>query len=196
MGQQHLTDPQDWLEKHGDYLFRCAVLRVRDQTLAEEMVQETLVAALQARDRFAGQSSERSWFVGILKHKIGDRFRKASREGARSDVKLGEREFHELFDEAGHWKIQSTGPKEWTDPSHKRDRQEFWEVMKRCLEQLPPRMASAFVMREVDEVPSEEVCMMLNITKSNLGVMLHRARSHLRQCLEVEYMGLAGQEKC
>ncbi len=157
--------------------------------VAEEVVQETFLAALRARERFAGQSSERTWLVGILKHKINDYFRKITREKPAPEGDLAERELSELFDETGRWKTPSTGPKEWMDPSSALDRQQFWEVMKRCLGELPPRMASAFSLHEIDDMPSEEICTVLNVTKSNLWVMLHRARTHLRQCLEVNYMG-------
>ena len=185
-----LSDPQDWVEQHGDYLFRIALLRVRDDVVAEDVVQETLLAALQARERFEGQSSERTWLVGILKHKIIDHFRKASREQARPEGNDIEREVNELFDGKGYWKDKSAGPKEWVDPSHAVDRQQFWEAMKHCLAELPPRMARAFSLREIDDMPSEEICTILNITRSNLWVMLHRARTHLRKCLEVRYMGV------
>jgi len=185
-----LSDPQTWVDQHGNYLFRCAQLRVRDPKLAEDIVQETFLAALQARERFAGQSSERSWLVGILKHKVIDHFRKATREQPDQNADLMADEFEELFDESGHWKIETTGPKEWSDPSGALDRKEFWEVLTRCLSELPPRMATAFSLREIDELATEEICAALNITAANLWVMLHRARTHLRRCLEVNYMGL------
>ena len=189
MAQAALSDPQDWVEKHGDYLFRSALLRVRDPTVAEEMVQETLLAALQARERFAGQSSERTWLVGIMKHKITDHFRRTAREQAGAEGDIGDQENSELFNETGHWRDQSAGPKDWGDPSYALDRQQFWEAMKHCLGELPHRTATVFTLREIDEVPSEEICNLLKITKSNLWVMLHRARTHLRRCLEVHYVG-------
>lgn len=186
---EQLSDPQDWLEQYGDYLFRCAVLRVREQTVAEELVQETFLAALQAKERFAGKSTERSWLVGILKHKIVDHFRKSSREQTGLERDVSEEGLPQLFDDIGHWKDDSSGPKEWINPAAAVDRKEFWEAMKYCLSQLPSRTATVFAMREIDEMSSEEVCMTLNITKANLWVMLHRARSQLRHCMEINYMG-------
>ena len=190
LSTEQLSDPQDWLEKYGDYLFRCAVLRVREQTVAEELVQETFLAALQAKERFAGKSTERSWLVGILKHKIVDYFRKSSREQTGVEADVAEEGASQLFDEGGHWKDESSGPKEWGNPGAAVDKKEFWEAMKHCLSQLPSRTATVFAMREIDEMSSEEVCSTLNITKANLWVMLHRARSQLRLCLEVRYMGM------
>ena len=190
MGAGNLSDPQTWLEQHGDYLYRCAMLRVRDVTVAEEMVQETFLAALQAKDRFAGQSSERSWLVGIMKHKIVDHFRKSVREQPVSDDELMNDEFTGLFDEGGHWKIETTGPKEWMDPGSALDKAQFWQVLRRCLDELPPRTSRVFALREIDDVSSEEICAAMKLTKSNLWVMLHRARTHLRSCLERNYQGL------
>ncbi len=194
MEPRQLSDPQTWADQHGDYLYRCALLRVRDPALAEEVVQETFLAALQARDRFAGQSSERSWLVGILKHKVIDHFRKGHREAPRADPQdLGhEVDTEGLFDEAGHWKLDRTEPMEWpNNPTAVLERKEFWEVLKRCMASLPPRMATAFLLREVHDLSSDEVCDTLNITASNLWVLLHRARKHLRQCLEGHLFGRA-----
>jgi RNA polymerase sigma-70 factor, ECF subfamily len=187
--QGHLSDPQDWVEKHGDYLFRSALLRVRDGVVAEEVVQETFLAALQAKDRFAGQSSERTWLVGILKHKMTDYFRRVSREQTGVEQDVGQDDPAERFTEDGHWVMDGSGPKTWADPSSALDRRQFWQAMKRCLGELPPRTASVFALREIDDVPSEEICETMKISKSNLWVMLHRARMHLRRCLEASYMG-------
>src|SRR5215472_19276111 len=72
----------DWLAAHGDYLFNLAVGQVRDPLVAEDLVQDTFLAALKARDRFAGRSSDRTWLVGILRHKIFDHLRRVCRERA------------------------------------------------------------------------------------------------------------------
>jgi len=195
MGDRQLSDPKDWADKHGDYLYRCAMLRVRDAGLAEEVVQETFLAALQAGERFAGGSSERSWMVGILKHKIIDHFRKQSREGSSEDLERVVVDLDEhLFDAEGYWKSHAVGPKNWpNDPSAALEQKQFWEVLKRCLSELPPKMAQVFSLREVDELSSDEVCATLDITSSNLWVLLHRARKHLRGCLEKHHFTGARQ---
>src|SRR5687767_14568300 len=79
-------DPERWVDEHGDYLFKFALARLRDAAKAEDMVQETFLAALKGAERFAGRSAERSWLAGILKHKILDHFRKASRESSFTDL--------------------------------------------------------------------------------------------------------------
>src|SRR5688572_2814348 len=73
-------DPTKWVDEHGDYLFRYAIVRLRDETLAEDIVQETLLAAIQSLASYSGKSAERTWLTGILKHKIIDYYRKNSRQ--------------------------------------------------------------------------------------------------------------------
>lgn len=192
MDSRTLSDPHTWADQHGDYLFRCALLRVRDRGLAEEIVQETFLAALQARGRFAGQSSERSWLVGIMKHKIVDQFRKSCREQPADDPdRIGEEmDADGTFDEGGHWKLDQTAPLDWPDnPAGILERKQFWDILKRCLGELPPKMAQVFSLREVDELSTEEICEAMQISSANLWVLLHRARKHLRQCLETNQFG-------
>ena len=80
-------NPECWLDKHGDCLFRYALVRVRKREVAEDLVQETLLAAMRGREKFGGRSSERSWLCGILKHKVSDHFRKlVQHEGNAEEV--------------------------------------------------------------------------------------------------------------
>lgn len=193
MPPEALSDPQSWPDLYGDYLYRFALLRTREASVAEEMVQEAFLAALKAQGSFAGQSTERSWLVGIMKYKIVDHFRKVGRELPTEDMdRLGAEEDNDgTFDRDGHWKLDQTAPLDWPDnPGGVLEKKQFWDVLNRCLGELPPRMAQVFSLREVDEVLTEEICAMLKITPSNLWVLLHRARKHLRQCLEVHHFGL------
>ncbi len=190
MQARSLSDPATWVDQHGDGLFRFALARVRDERLAEELVQETFVAALQARARFTGRSSERSWLVGILKHKLVDQFRKTCRETPTEDVEQMADDLSDeaVFDRDGHWRVDRQAPKDWpADPSRELEQKQFWEVLTRCLGELPPKMAQVFSLRDVDELSAEEVCATLQISQANLWVLLHRARKHLRRCLETKH---------
>jgi len=187
------SDPETWVDQHGDLLYKYALMRLRDPAIVEDLVQETFLAALQARHNFAGQSSEKTWLVGILKHKIIDHFRRINRERPVNDVESLPDESEELFEVtglwAGHWKAEM-GPTEWaTDPGRVVEQMEFWKVFEGCLSELPARTASAFTLREMDGLTSEEICKVLNISATNLWVMLHRARAQLRRCLEVNWFG-------
>jgi RNA polymerase sigma-70 factor (ECF subfamily) len=184
------ADPERWVEEHGDCLYRFALLRVREPAVAEDLVQETFLAAIKGRDRFAGQSSERSWLVGILKHKIIDHIRKSVRERPVEFIDELPKQLEEQFEEHGYWRHDGgCGPKEWNtdDPTVLFQQKEFWQQMDDCLSRLPRRTADAFILREIDGSTGEEVCQVLGITPTNFWVLLHRARMQLRQCLETNW---------
>jgi len=191
MQDNRSCDPERWVDQHADSLYRYALLRLRDHRLAEDIVQETFLAALQSRDKFAGHSSERTWLVGILKHKMIDYFRKASRETPFEQIELLSSEQEEFFNKTGKWKghwKEELGPIEWgADPGTVLKQREFWEIFDRCLSALPPRLAQVFTLREMEGLSTEEICQMLNISAANLWVMLHRARAQLRSSLESNY---------
>ena len=180
-----LSDPETWVDQYGDYLYRFALSRVRDSSVAEDLVQETLVAGLQAQNSFKGRSSERTWFTSILKNKIVDHFRKINRDQVVDEIESSNEFMDGLFDETGHWKA---GPAKWTvNPNELLDRKEFWKVLSRCLSELSTLMARAFMLREMDGLNTEEICKVLNISATNCWVLLHRARMSLRQCLEINW---------
>jgi RNA polymerase sigma-70 factor (ECF subfamily) len=181
------VDPAGWVDRHGDYLFRYALARLRRREAAEDLVQETFLAALGARERFAGGSSERSWLVGILKRKILDHFRRKAREQPVSDFAAPDCWAEALFDKRGNWKRK---PGAWdSGPGATCERAEFWEAFARCLGKLPGRLADAFTLREVEGVASREVCKALDISATNLWVMLYRARLRLWRCLDSNWFG-------
>ncbi|MGH9902922.1 MAG: sigma-70 family RNA polymerase sigma factor, partial [Pyrinomonadaceae bacterium] len=172
---------------------------LRDPSLAEDAVQEALLAALQARRAYAGRSAERTWLVGILKHKIIDHFRRAARQTQFGDSDEEAFGHDELFRKDGPWKGHfdpARAPVEWrATPAGLLEQGEFWEVFTRCASPLPARIASAFTLREVEGLSSEEICEVLGISANNLWVMLHRARTHLRRCLELNWFGPKGGKR-
>src|SRR5271156_4767377 len=126
-----LSDPERWVEEHGDYLFKFALLRLRDVAKAEDAVQETFLAALKGGKNFAGRSAEKSWLVGILKNKIFDYFRKAGREMSFTDLEFYSDEEGDRFTgegvHQGSW-IHELGPQEWPNPGESLDNEKFWKV--------------------------------------------------------------------
>jgi RNA polymerase sigma-70 factor, ECF subfamily len=172
------------LDHHRRYLLRVAELQLRDRDLAEDVVQETLVAALGAKDGFSGRSSVKTWLTGILKHKVVDAIRQKQRQPvivASFDEETDLEDFDPLFKDNGGWQAP---PADWGDPENALSRREFMDVMEVCLEKLPPNTARVFIMREVMELETDEICKELTITANNLWVILYRARMALRQCLE------------
>jgi RNA polymerase sigma-70 factor, ECF subfamily len=192
-----LSDPERWVEEHGDYLFKFALARLRDAAKAEDLVQETFLAALKGGQSFAGRSAEKSWLAGILKHKILDHYRKAGRETSFTDLQFYSDEESDCFVPDGLFKGawihdagRELGPMEWSsDPGASLDSEAFWKTFRDCSNKLPKNVSTVFTLREVDGVESKEICQLLNISESNLWVMLHRARMALRRCLETNWFG-------
>lgn len=180
--------PEKWVERHGDVLYRFALARLREPELAENAVQEAFLAAIAARDRYTGSASERTWLVGILKRKVYDHYRRTAREAplpGDGDGEPGHDPSPDLFDSKGHW---LEGPARWRhDPHDAVERAALARVLEACVEDLPKRVAHAFSLRELDGLDTDEACEILGVTQSNLWVMLHRARSRLRRCLEVRW---------
>jgi len=177
------VDPERWLDEHGDVLFRFAIVRLRNREHAEEAVQECLLAALRAIDSFGGRSTERTWLVGILKRKVFDQMRQRSRERSESDTVAQKRS--EQFDERGLWRLE---PKRWSqDPSDAMHQADFGRVVHECLGKLPPGLADAIVLRELHQLPADEVCETLAVSAQALWQRLHRARLALRRCLELNW---------
>lgn len=170
-------------------LVRFAVLQLRDQSLAEDVVQEALMAAMQAVGQFEGRSSLKTWVFSILKRKIIDALRTGRREVSASQLTTGnddERDFDELFNERGFWATEHK-PHRWTEPEDSLEQQQFWGIFELCLEHLPTRTAQVFSMRELLGLETDEICKELAITTSNCWVILHRARMGLRLCLEEQW---------
>ncbi len=174
------------LEQLRPYLLRYALLQLRDRDNAEDVVQETILAALEGRARFEGKSTAKTWLTGILKHKIIDLIRRKSREqsltvdddGSEADA------IDALFQGDGHWQQQ---PVDWGSPARALEDKRFREAFEICAKAMPERNARVFMMREVLEMSTEEICKELGITPTNLWVILHRARLALRECIEIKW---------
>jgi RNA polymerase sigma-70 factor, ECF subfamily len=187
-----LSKPEQWVDAYGDYLFRYAMVHLRDATKAEDAVQETFLAALKGGKSFAGRSAEKSWLIGILKNKIADYYRKASRETSFTDMEFYSDEESGRFVPDGLFRdswIDELGPREWSSPGASLDSEVFWRAYRDCSSKLPKNVAAVFNLREVDGFDGKEICAMLNVSESNLWVMLHRARMALRRCMEVNWFG-------
>ncbi len=178
-------NPDLWLERHGDILYRFALARVKSSELAEDLVQDTLVSAIRSIDGFKGKSTVRTWLVQILKNKIIDHARKMSR---RKTTSLDEEYSDALegnFTSFGIWnRILS----DWAgNPDEALSQKEFFEALEGCLSGLNDRARTAFTMKVIDGMDSEDICNTLDISTSNLWVVLHRARMSLRDCLEANW---------
>jgi RNA polymerase sigma-70 factor, ECF subfamily len=178
-----MGDPVRWLGEHGDYLFRYARRRLYSNELAEDAVQECLLAALKSREGYAGASSERTWLTGILKHKIVDLIRRQAREvtAPSGTGESDESDWEALFDRSGHW-LETF--RDWGDPASELEKSRIREALDECFRRLKPAQAQIFSLRELSGLSNEEICKELDISQTNAWVMLHRARLSLRECLD------------
>jgi RNA polymerase sigma-70 factor (ECF subfamily) len=185
------VDPADWVDEHGDYLFRYAVLRLRDDGVAEDCVQETFLSAIKALESYGGKATERTWLTGILKHKIVDHFRRSVRERPITEDETDLSGFENFFNKQGRWKDHwhnDFEPADWRlTPEAAIQQSEFMLVFQRCLSKLPERVAGVFALRELDGLESSEICETLELSSSNYWVMMHRARMGLRRCMELNW---------
>ncbi len=111
-----------------------------------------------------------------------------------TDVESLADEFAEKF-VGGGW-IHLTGPQEWRPEADEvAHREEFWMTLRRCLGRVPERVAQVFLLREVDGISIKEVSALARVSENNLGVMLHRARMALRECLEIHWFGRSLPDK-
>ena len=183
-----IDTPEKWVDAYGNKLYRFALARVRDPGTAEDLVQETFLAALRDKKSFKGNSSLLSWMIGILKHKIVDHLRNSQKELSVETIDPYSESTDDLFDEKGRWK---EGPEKWdSNPAKLFEQQEFFKIFYKCLHNLSRRLSLAFTLREVDGLESEEICKVLSISTTNLGVLIYRARVRLRACLEKTGHGL------
>ena len=185
MSELNPVNKEEWLPEHGDYLFRYAFVRLHNQSAAEDAVQETLLAGIRSLDRYDGKTPVRYWLRGILRHKVVDYIRKASREVAVDDP-----EDEEILD---RFKFKAFGiaeqhPAPWKfDPQHAYEQKEFWSVFYDCMSKLNDRTGLAFTLRELEGLSTKEICKELSLSPNNLWVVLHRARTQLKECLESKW---------
>jgi RNA polymerase sigma-70 factor (ECF subfamily) len=178
-----LSDPADWVDRYGDGLLRFAGARVASRELAEDLVQETFLAAFRHRSQFDGKSAFGTWLVAILRRKIVDHHRKSGRSPDLAAESLAAVE--DSFSAKGKWTAAST---KWrTCPKDLAENAEFWTVFQSCMAGLPMYLAQAFQMRELSMVSVDDASRLTGITPKNLAVRLHRARLLLRQCLDKKW---------
>ena len=175
-----------FLEDVRSQMIRFATLQLGDSHQAEDAVQDALIGALKNATSFGGRAALKTWIFAILKNKIADILR-----GKQRTVNIGsllreedeDEDFSALFDRRGHWNMDER-PVAWGNPEASLRETHFWRVFEMCLENMPPKQARAFMMREFIELEADEICTTLELTTGNLHVLLHRARLRLRECIE------------
>ncbi|WP_418508401.1 sigma-70 family RNA polymerase sigma factor [Corallibacter sp.] len=179
MPKQELN-PNTWIDRYSDYLFNYTISRVNDREMAKDLVQDTFFAALKSMKNFKGDASERTWLIAILKRKIIDYYRKINSKKGQAEVRIS----YNSDENEGDWLEERV-----SDPFDKTaedtlENDELGDAIFNCLDKLPEKQATVFRMKTIEGLETETICNELNITASNLWVIVHRARSAMADCME------------
>ncbi|MDY7395695.1 sigma-70 family RNA polymerase sigma factor [Aureibaculum sp. 2210JD6-5] len=178
---KHSLDPNNWVSAYSDYMYNYTITRVDNHEQAKDLVQETFFSGLKAAKNFKGEASERTWLISILKRKIIDYYRKINSRKGKAEVKVN---FYEEGDKKGSW-LEERVPQQWDNGAEKQiENAELKNVLNKCINNLPDKYRTVFLLKNVEHFQTEEICNELGITPSNLWVIIHRARHQLRKCLE------------
>ncbi|AOW20957.1 sigma-70 family RNA polymerase sigma factor [Urechidicola croceus] len=179
--QVHTLSPEKWVQSYSDYLFNYTISRVSNDEIARDLVQETFFSGLKSMKNFQGKASERTWLISILKRKIIDHYRKINSTKGKAEVRMN---FYSDGDNAGEW-IEERVPNSWTNDTDKDiENDELKDTLEMCIDKLPEKYGMVFRMKTIQGFETEEICKELDITASNLWVIIHRARTQLRRCME------------
>ena len=171
-------DPEALADAAGEHarpLFKAARALGFDEAGAEDLVQDVFATFLERLDSFEGRSQLRTWLFGILYRKALERHR-ASIMADRMDPI--DEVFESRFDARGKW-VRPPADLERLLLS-----KELGEVIRGCMDGLPAKQRAAFVLREVEDFDTAEICKILDVSVTNFGVLIFRARAKLRECLE------------
>lgn len=172
-----------WVEMYSDSMYSWAFHKTSSKETAEDLVQETFLAAVKAFDKFEGRSNPKTWLFGILNNKIIDHYRNNFRKPTVSDTSILEK----IFDKNEDWK-PGERPQYWGDETdHLLDDADFQRTLTGCMEKLPEGWFSTIQLKYLEEKTGELICQELQITPTNFWQILHRAKLQLRKCLELNW---------
>ena len=177
--------PEKWVERYADYLYNYTLARISDRELAQDLVQDTFLAALGSVGNYKGDATERTWLIAILKRKIIDHYRKANSKKGKAEVRMG---YRNNEDNEGDWLEERIADRRVKNKEEDMENQELGEAIYGCIDNLPKRQALVFKMKTLQGYDTEAICNELGITASNLWVMIHRARTTLMECLKINWM--------
>ena len=174
----------EWVKIYTKELYAFTQTRIADVQSAEDIVQNTFLAALESYPRFERKSNPRTWLFAILKNKIADFLRQKYKD---AEMKVSIDPLDICFDEDGSWR-ECHRPNKWHIDEELLDDAAFLEVLKNCFSHLPSKWSSAVQLKYVYEHSSKEICNELQITLANFWQMIHRAKVMLRFCLESNWL--------
>lgn len=177
--------PQQWVSKYADYLYAYSIARINDAEMAQDLVQETFLAALEKLDKFEGRSSEKTWLTSILKYKIIDIYRSRNVGSALANTRDSYKGFADFFQqEDGHWNVPDRPQEFGMEDANIIENKEFHNILGKCMQKLPSLWKSLFIMKFLDDECTDIICNELSITPANYWVIVHRTKVNLRACLQ------------
>jgi len=179
--------PNNWVEVYADYLFNYAVVRVSDEEIAKDLIQETFIAGLNSAKNFKGQATERTWLISILKRKIIDHYRKINSKKGKAEVRI---QYSNSSDSEGDWLEEQVADPSSITENDSLENKELGLAIQSCIDQLPVNQRHVFTMKTIRGLSTEDICKEMNINPSNLWVMIHRARTALMGCLNQNWFTL------
>jgi RNA polymerase sigma-70 factor (ECF subfamily) len=178
---KHKLDPNKWIDRYSDYLYNFTITRVNDREIAKDLVQDTFFASLKSMKNFKGEASERTWLISILKRKIIDHYRKINSKKGKAEIRM---DFKTEDDSEGNWLEERVADPQYKTAEDTLVNEELGEAIYNCLSKLPEKQAIVFRMKTIEGLETESICNELNITASNLWVIVHRARITMAECME------------
>jgi RNA polymerase sigma-70 factor (ECF subfamily) len=162
-------------------MLRLARTYVPSLAVAEEAVQDTWMGVVRGIERFEGRSTFKTWLFRILVNRARSA---GSREQHHASIESAHAVDPIRFDAKGHW---ADPLDRWTEESeHRLDAATWRPVLQSGLEDLPPRQRQVVVLRDMEGLSSDEVCVVLDISIGNQRILLHRGRTRLREILEAQ----------
>jgi len=177
----HQIDPNKWIDLYSDYLFNYTITRVRDRDTAQDLVQDTFFAGLKSMKNFKGEASERTWLISILKRKIIDHYRKINSNKGKAEVRIN---YNNASEDEGDWLQERVADPFDKTAEDNLENTELGLAIHNCIDKLPEKQAQVFKMKTILGYETEAICNELNITASNLWVIIHRARTTIAACLK------------
>lgn len=177
----HQINPNKWIDLYSDYLYNYTISRVSDREIAQDLVQDTFLAALKSMKNFKGEASERTWLISILKRKVIDHYRKINSKKGKAEVRIT---YNDDSESEGDWLEERVADPFDKTAEDTMQNSELGDAIFNCLGKLPGKQADVFKMKTIEGFETEVICNELNITASNLWVIIHRARTAMAECLK------------
>ncbi|NNK28608.1 MAG: sigma-70 family RNA polymerase sigma factor [Flavobacteriaceae bacterium] len=182
---EHNINPNEWIDKYSDYLFNYTITRVNDREMAQDLVQDTFFAGLKSMKNFKGEASERTWLVSILKRKIIDHYRRINSKKGKAEVRIS---YNSDAESEGDWLEERVADPFDKTAEDNLENTELGLAIHHCIGKLPDKQATVFKMKTLLGYETEAICNELNITPSNLWVIIHRARTMMAECLKKNWL--------